>query len=154
MPVRAVQFLAIVVGALALVPSGAHLAALPGKIALPQAEYVTVQAVYRGWAFLGLLWPAAIVLNGLLAVLVRSQREPFLLAVLAALCFVAMLAVFLAWTEPANQATRNWTEIPGNWEALRRQWEYSHAVNAVIAFAALCLTTLSAFAWRPGSPSP
>jgi hypothetical protein len=31
--------------------------------------------------------------------------------------------------------------MPENWETLRRQWEYSHAVNAVLMFAALCLVT-------------
>jgi hypothetical protein len=37
MTVRAIQFLAIIISALALVPSGAHLAALPNKIGMPQA---------------------------------------------------------------------------------------------------------------------
>ncbi|WP_292167450.1 hypothetical protein [Mesorhizobium sp.] len=94
MTVRVVQFLAIIIAALALIPSGAHLAALPNKIALPQADYFTVQAIYYRWAFLGLFWPVAIVMNALLAVLVRSQSAPFWLAVLAALCFILMLVIF------------------------------------------------------------
>ncbi|TDW35780.1 hypothetical protein EV128_102325 [Rhizobium azibense] len=48
MKVRIVQFLAIIIGALALVPSGAHLAALPNKIGLPQTDYFTVQGIYYG----------------------------------------------------------------------------------------------------------
>ncbi|SCW81029.1 hypothetical protein SAMN02927900_05179 [Rhizobium mongolense subsp. loessense] len=74
--IRAAQFLAIVISALALIPSGAHLAALPNKIALPQSEYFTVQAIYDGWAILGLLWVAAVAINALLAVIVRSQKWP------------------------------------------------------------------------------
>jgi hypothetical protein len=31
---------------------------------------------------------------------------------------------------------------------LRRQWEYSHAVNAVIPFVALCSVTLSVLTAR------
>lgn len=151
MPVRTVQFAAIVISALALVPSGAHLAALPNKMALPQTQYFTAQSIYYGWAILGLLWAAAIVANGLLAAIVRDQKWPFWLAVLAAICFVLTLAIFFVWTFPANQATNNWTAAPGNWETLRRQWEYSHAANTVIVFAALCLTTLSVLSWRPGS---
>lgn len=150
MAVRTVQFLAIVIAALALVPSGAHLAALPSKIVLPQADYFTVQGIYRGWALLGLLWPAAIIANTSLAILVRAQAAPFRLAVLGALCFVLALAVFFIWTQPANQATRNWTAVPETWDTLRRQWEYSHAANTVIVFAALCLTVLSVLSWRPG----
>jgi hypothetical protein len=152
MTVRTAQFLAIVIGALALIPSGAHLAALPNKIALPQADYFTVQAIYYRWAFLGVLWPAAILMNALLAALVRSQSGPFWLAVLAGLCFVLMLVVFFVWTQPANQTTHNWATIPENWETLRYQWEYSHAANALIVFIALCLTTASALVWRPDVP--
>ena len=30
--------------------------------------------------------------------------------------------------------------MPDNWEALRRKWEYGHAANALIVFAALLAT--------------
>ena len=148
MTVRAVQFLALVIAGLALVPTGAHLAVLPNKIALPETEYFAVQGIYRGWWILGLLWPAAIVVNVGLAVLVRSQAWPFRFALLAAGCFVLMLAIFLVWTQPANRATQNWTTVPANWEALRLQWEYSHAANAGVVLLAFCLTTLSALSWK------
>jgi len=39
MALRVIQFLAIILTALALVPSGAHLAALPNKIGMTQAAY-------------------------------------------------------------------------------------------------------------------
>jgi hypothetical protein len=148
MTVRTIQFLAIIVSALALVPSGAHLAALPNKIGMAQAEYFTAQGIYIGWVILGWLWPAALTTNALLAVTVRAQLWPFWFAVAAAACFVLMFAIFLTWTQPANQATQNWTIMPDNWETLRRQWEYSHAANAVIVFLAVCLSTLSALSWR------
>lgn len=153
MTVRVIQFAALVISALALVPSAAHLAALPNKIGLPQAEYFTVQGIYRGWAVLGVLWPTAMILNAWLAYVVHAQPRPFWLAVGAASCFVLMLAIFLCWTYPANQATENWTSVPENWDALRRQWEYSHAVNTVIVFVAFCLTALSVLSWRPGDVS-
>jgi hypothetical protein len=54
-----------------------------------------------------------------------------------------MLAVFFAWTYPANQATRNWTVITEDWQGLRTQWEWSHAASAVLTFTALCCATLS-----------
>ncbi|AJD42635.1 hypothetical protein RGR602_CH03326 [Rhizobium gallicum bv. gallicum R602sp] len=152
MKVRIVQFLAIIIGALALIPSGAHLAALPNKIGLPQTAYFTVQGIYYGWAILGLLWPAAMIANALFAFVVRAQNRPFWLAAVAVLCFLVMLVIFLVWTLPANQATENWTTSPDNWEVLRKQWEYSHAANTVIAFVALCLTVLSVLSARPASP--
>ena len=148
MSARIVQFLAIAIGALALIPSGAHLAALPNKIGLDPSEYFLVQGIYRGWAVLGSLWVAALVVNIVLAVVVRSQPLPFRLALGAAACIAAMFAIFVTWTLPGNQATQNWTIVPANWETLRRQWEYSHAVNAGIVFLALCLVTASALCWR------
>jgi hypothetical protein len=48
MAVQMVRFLAIVLTALALVPAGAHVFALPNKIGLPQEEYFVVQGIYRG----------------------------------------------------------------------------------------------------------
>ena len=44
--------------------------------------------------------------------------------------------IFWAFTYPMNVASNNWTVTPENFEVARRQWEYSHAVNAVITFIA------------------
>ena len=48
-----IQFLAIILTALALVPSGAHLAAMANKRAMAQAAYFVAQQVYAGWALFG-----------------------------------------------------------------------------------------------------
>src|SRR5690242_8317543 len=55
MTLTAVHFAAIVLAALALVPAGAHLFALPNKISMGQGQYFTAQSAYSGWAFLGLI---------------------------------------------------------------------------------------------------
>jgi hypothetical protein len=57
-------------------------------------------------------------------------------------------AIFFTWTYPANVATDNWTAVPANWQALRDQWEYSHAANAVMTFAALCAVVVSVLTTR------
>lgn len=149
MTIRLVQFLAILLSVLALIPSGAHLFELPNKMALSQVDYFTVQGIYRGWAVLGAFWVAALIANAALAYLVGSQSWPSGLAALSAACFALMFVVFFIWTFPANQATENWTSVPAGWESLRQQWEYSHAVNASIVFLAVCFTALSALWWRP-----
>jgi hypothetical protein len=145
---KAVQFVAIVLTALALVPGGAHFFALPNKIWLGQAAYFTTQGIYAGWALFGVALFGAVAANAVLAILVREQRGPMLLAAFAALAIAATLAIFFTWTFPANQATANWTTQPNNWETLRTQWEYSHAVNAIITFLAFCAVTLSALLTR------
>jgi hypothetical protein len=55
MALRLIQFLAIILTALALVPSGAHLAAMPTKMAMAQAAYFAAQQVYAGWALFGIV---------------------------------------------------------------------------------------------------
>jgi hypothetical protein len=130
-----------VLTALALVPGGAHLLELPNKMALGEAEYFTAQQIYRGWALLGVLLFATLAANLLLAVLLRRRGPAFWLALAAFLLVAANLAIFFIWTFPTNQATSNWTVAPADWEALRAQWEYSHAVNAAVMFLAFCLAT-------------
>jgi hypothetical protein len=144
------QFLAIVLTALALVPGGAHLFELPNKISLDQEHYFIVQSIYRGWALFGFVLFPALAANVVAAAMLRGKGGAFWLAVLAILCIAANLTIFFAWTYPANVATDNWTTIPANWSELRRQWEYSHAANAVLMFAALCSVVLSTLITKTG----
>lgn len=149
MTLKALQFLALVLTALALVPAGAHLFELPNKIGLAQDQYFIVQGIYRGWAlFAFVLFPA---LGATLAVTIalRHHGSAHWLALAGFLCIAATLVIFFIWTYPANIATNNWTIVPANWQALRLRWEYAHAVNAVLTFIALCLLTLSTLTTRP-----
>jgi hypothetical protein len=148
MALRIVQFLAVVLIALALVPAGAHIFSLPNKITLAQDQYFIAQSAYRGWALFGFVLFGAIVANFAAAMLVFYQGKPFALAALAVLCIGVSLVIFFVWTYLANVATNNWTQAPRNWDALRSQWEYSHAANAVIIFIGLCSATLSALTTR------
>ena len=143
MALRAVQFLVIVFTALALVPAGAHFFALPNKIVMSEEAYFTVQQIYAGWALFGIVLIGALILNLVHAVMVRGEYPTFRFAIAAFLLIGATLAIFFGWTFPANQATANWTDIPRDWQALRAQWEYSHAVNAVLTFVAFCCVTLA-----------
>jgi hypothetical protein len=143
MSLKVTQFLASVLIALALVPAGAHLFALPSKIGLPQDQYFVVQSIYRGWALFGIVLFAALAASLVLTVLLRGAGAAFWLALAGFLLIAATLAIFFIWTYPANQTTNNWTEVPANWMTLRTQWEYAHAVNAVLTFVALCCVTIS-----------
>ena len=146
---KASQFLAVVLTALALLPGGAHLMALPAKIAMPEDPYFVVQQIYRGWALAGAVIFLAIFANALAALLTRESRWKWQLFAAAGLLIAVTLAVFFAWTYPANQATSNWTSVPDNWEQLRSNWEYSHAANAVITFLALLCSVGAAVSADP-----
>jgi hypothetical protein len=146
MTTRASQFLAIVFTALALVPGGAHLMSLPAKIAMPAEPYFVAQQVYRGWAWAGVAIFLAIFANFLSAFFTSGNGRRLSMA--AGVIVATTLGVFFAWTYPANQATGNWTSVPENWERLRTQWEYSHAANAVLTFAALLCSAGAALSGR------
>lgn len=153
MILRVLQFCAIVLTALALVPAGAHFFELPNKIGLAQDAYFTVQGIYRGWALFGFVLFGALFFNLALTLLLAYRRRSYRLPLAAFLLVAATLAIFFVWTFPANQATANWTLTTPHWEELRRHWEYAHAVNAVLTFLALCLLTWSAVTTRDLTPA-
>jgi len=117
----AIRFLSISFTAISMSAGFAHLFALPNKMSLSRVDYFTVQQIYSGWALLGIAGIGALVSTVALSILTRHRPRR------------------------ALTATANWTESPANWEALRRQWEYSHAAGAVLyatAFTALVLSVL------------
>lgn len=140
-----VRMIALVLSAIVLIPSGAHLFELPGKIGMEQDAYFIVQTIYAGWALFAIPIFGAILANAGLFVVLRRERNPGApFALLSAGLIVASLAIFFAWVFPGNQATANWTTVPDNWDALRRSWEYGHATNAVITFLAFVATAVAA----------
>jgi len=89
MSIRIPQFLAIILTVLALVPGGAHLLEYCNKAKLEELDYMTVQQIYSGWAFAGIVIIAAIAANIWLAIRSRSQRLPFAFACAAAALIAA-----------------------------------------------------------------
>ena len=121
MALRLIQFLAIILTALALVPSGAHFAALPNKMAMEQTDYFLAQQVYNGWALFGIVLFGALVANLAHTIVLRRLGRSCGYALASLLFIAASLVIFLVWTFPTNQATSNWTVAPKNWNELRSQ---------------------------------
>jgi hypothetical protein len=143
---KTLYFLSLLFAALALAPAMAHVLELPNKIALPRGEYLIVQQIYRGWALLGFVVAGALLSTLILTIMLRQQRWAFRFSLLAFLCIVGTQVVFWTYTQPANQATHNWTMLPEHWETLRQQWEYSHATSAglnLVALMALIVSVLT-----------
>ncbi len=154
-PGLTLRLAAVLLTALALVPPGAHLMALPNKIGLPQSGYFVVQGIYEGWWLGGLFWVAALLADLALALALRRAGAPWRAAAAAVALLALAFALFFAATDPANRATENWTFVPEDWEALRARWEWSHAANALVIFAALaCAARAAIAAWPPGAAGP
>jgi hypothetical protein len=145
---KTLYFLAIMLTAIALGAGLAHFFELPNKIGLDAQDYLTVQRNYDDWWIVGLIVPLALLVVLALTVALRGTGAPFLLALAALGLLIAELVAFWGFTAPANSATQNWTVLPANWEALRVQWEYSHAVRAVLYLLALGALVMSVLDWR------
>ncbi|MDF2117717.1 DUF1772 domain-containing protein [Roseiarcaceae bacterium H3SJ34-1] len=135
--VRSLKMLALVLGALILVPSGAHLLEVTHKISMDRDTYFAVQRIYAGWALSGIAILAAVVIDLALFFRLRGQEPSAAFsALLSAGLIIVGLVVFFIWVYPANVVTANWTTQPADWEPLRRQWEYGHVAIAIATFAA------------------
>jgi hypothetical protein len=141
-------FVALLSTAIALGGALAHLFELPNKIALPREQYFIVQGIYRGWAQLAYVLVIEFVSILAVILLYRRQSRVFWLAVAALLCLVAAQVVFWTYTFPANAATANWTVVAADWETLRLQWEYSHAVGAILQLLAMGALIIAALRVR------
>jgi hypothetical protein len=137
-----IRFITIVFATITLSALLAHLMELPGKIYLSKENYQLVQQIYRGWAWLGIFEIGAILLT-LVWAIVESKKTIFSFLLIAFLLFSSSLVIFFIYTFPANNITLNWTQLPGNWENLRKQWEYSHAVRTFLNFAGFCLLIIA-----------
>jgi hypothetical protein len=143
MTLRIVQLLALALTALALVPGGAHLFALPNKIDMPQEQYFIAQRAYDGWWRMAFILIPAMTCNVILTFMLRATRDAYRFALLGSLFLAATLAIFFAFTQPANVATQNWTIAPADWNLERMRWEYSHALNAVLTLISFFLMALA-----------
>ena len=140
---RFLAVIAVLSVAMCLVPAGAHLFEFANKMSMSQPEYMTVQKIYAGWSFFGITVIAALLITLIHTFMVRGDRPAFLLSLAAFLCLAATQGIFWMFTYPMNVASNNWTVTPADFESARRQWEYSHAVSAVLTFIALVAITAS-----------
>ena len=150
--VKTLFFLAIMLTAIAMGAALAHLFELPNKIDIGAADYLTVQRNYDNWWIVGLSVPLAFLSVLALTVALGGTGTPFTFALIALLLLVGELVVFWGFTAPVNRATENWTMLPSNWEELRDQWEYSHAVRAILYVVAMGMLVMSVPNWRASAP--
>src|SRR5437773_10449441 len=112
MTTNSVWVASLLLATLAMMPAAAHVLELPNKIGLSGIEYLTVQRLYRGWAFARLVVVAALMSMLVLLFMVREFPTAFALAWVAFLCLIGTQLVFWTFTQPVNRVTANWTSFP------------------------------------------
>jgi hypothetical protein len=140
-------FITLLLVALLMGTSFAHVLELPAKMQYDGALYVTLQkTLYVEWGppnFGGFLEPGAILGTAMLAYLVRKQRPAVWLTLAATICLLLAFPVVFFWlVNPSNVAFRDSTPaaLPTDWVELRERWEYGHALRFglhLVAFSAL-----------------
>jgi hypothetical protein len=134
--------------ALSLAPALAHLLEMPAKLDYDGWLWLTLQqSLYaRGFGTVGAFCETAAVVTSVgFAILVRNRGAAFGWTVLGALCVVAAHTSFWIWIAPVTSAIASVSPeaLPANWAELRTQWEYTHAVRAILQIVALAALVFS-----------
>ena len=85
---RALVLISLWLGALLLIPSGAHVLEMPHKLAMDRAAYFSAQQMYLGWALFGVPIVLKIILDAALAFVWRRTSR---LAACGALISAALI---------------------------------------------------------------
>lgn len=142
--VKTLRFLSLICTTLVLGLTLTHDLEIPGKHLLSGAEWLQIQhTFYGGFAIVGgIAEILGLLSTALLAFLLRERRTALILALIAALCFAGMLALFAFGNNPLNQQIATWTPatLPANWREVRDAWDSFHAASSGLAALSLvCL---------------
>jgi hypothetical protein len=139
---------ALVLSALSLGPSFAHVLEAPPRLMVWSPELWRDATVFNGQFRLFALVGAPINLGAILAAavlagLLPKERKPFRWALAGAILLALGLVVWFGWVAPANSVLATWVPgpIPDDFNAVRHRWETGH-----MAVAALKLTGFIAIA--------
>lgn len=145
-----IKTIALVVGALSLAPSFAHLLEAYPRLAVWPPELWRETTVFNAqfvmFAVIGApVDVLAIVSSAALTFMLRRRRPDFRFALAATIGFALALALWLAIVAPANSLLATWTPGPiaPDFAAVRLRWEVGHIVIAVMKLAALTLLALA-----------
>ena len=138
-----IRFIAILFTAITLSALMAHLLELRVKINLSKENYQIVQGIYSGWQWLAIFEIGAIILTIIWTIFDHKIKNVFPFLLTASICLIISTVVFFIFTFPTNQETLNWTSLPDNWDELRKTWEYSHAMRAILTLFAFSFLVLA-----------
>jgi len=149
MVLRTWRFLTLMLASLSLSPSMAHLLEMPQRLKFNQQLWVDVTVfsnVYRWFGSVGALFEVGAILAAIaLTILVRKHRSVFYWTLAGTLLLITAFVSWILFIAPMNAEFAQWltNPIPADWTRYRDQWEYAHAINAVIKLLALSLLVFS-----------
>jgi hypothetical protein len=149
-PSRLLRASALVLAALSLTMTSAHVLEMPQKMRLSPALYSEINGtLYRWFASVGGAYTVlAIGAAWLLALSARKTRAVFAKASIAAMLMSAALVSWLVVVLPVNRSvasvlSRRPADLPATWALLRPRWEYGHVLGFVLSLAGFCVLAIA-----------
>ena len=131
--INILRLLAFILAGLAVIRPMMDLVALPLVINLTKDDYAAVQYANQSWAWLELIRLASFFSIVGLFFFEREHNQVIWPIRGAFISQLLILILYVAFTLPINITTFHWTFFPdNNWAWLRIEWEYAHAVSAII----------------------
>ena len=144
------RFLALVLGALALTMTSAHVLEMPQKMSYTPEMYSAVNTtLYRYFAVVGSVYQlGGIVAAAVMTALLRRHGLPDRWALAGTSLLVLSFVSWVFLVAPVNQqiaaaiASARET-VPSLWVQLRGRWEYGHLTGFVLQLAGFCALVAS-----------
>jgi hypothetical protein len=143
------QFITLMLTSLSLSLSMTHLLELPQRMQFDQQLWIRVtvfENVYKLFGTVGAAFEITALLTAIvLAFLVRGRGATFYWTMCGAIFLLLALVSWIVFVAPMNAEFARWlaNPIPVDWARYRNQWEYAHAVNAVIKIMGLSSIAIS-----------
>ncbi len=147
--IRTLRFLTLILTSFSLSLSMTHLLELPQRMQFDQQLWVRVtviENVYKLFGSVGAVFEIMAILTAIvLTFLVRRRGSTFYWTLGGATLLVLAFISWIVFIAPMNVEFAIWltNPIPLDWTRYRDQWEYVHAVNAVIKITGLSLLVIS-----------
>ena len=153
--IRAWRFITLMLTSFSLSLSMTHLLELPQRMQFDQQLWVRVtvfENVYKLFGSVGAVFEVTAILTAIvLAFLVRKHGSTFYWTLGGAILLVLAFVSWIMFVAPMNVEFAQWltNPVPADWTRYRDQWEYAHAVNALIKIIGLSLLVISVLVETP-----
>lgn len=153
--IRTWRFITLILTSLSLSLSMAHLLELPQRMQFDHQLWVRVtvfENVYRLFGSVGAAFEITAILTAIVLVfLVRRRGSTFYWTLGGAILLVLAFVSWIVFVAPMNAEFARWlvNPVPADWTRYRDQWEYAHAINALIKIIGLSFLVISVLVETP-----
>jgi hypothetical protein len=132
-----------------------HLLELPQRMQFDQQLWVRVtvfENVYKLFGSVGAAFEITAILTAIVLVfLVRKRGSTFYWTLSGAIFLVLAFVSWIMFIAPMNVEFSKWltNPVPADWTQYRDQWEYAHAINALIKIIGQSLLVISVLIETP-----